>query len=256
MKRFLGMVVFLWAATGFPESFLARETAQVGKRWDYSVGVFGPLQLGIADGVELRAHPLLFFVSPNLDVRVAHIRAETFSLAGEYGFSIPTLALRLTQGFLFPTEGKNIHWAVVPHAGARASFGNTEGNVFTVLADIAIGVPLEKNELTPMGAWPFLEVALAPYITGFRGQVGALYDYKLNELFRLRGHADAFFHRAAPSVLTLRGGLNVDIRVGRMSRLSVGGVWWNADQHAINERTLERVRSNDFLPTLDFIWAG
>ena len=256
MNRLMVVVVGLCASTGFSESFLARETAQVGKRWDYSVGVFGPLQLGIADGVELRTHPLFFFVSPNLDVRVAHIRNETFSLAGEYGFSIPTPALRLTQGFLFPTEGKNLHWAVVPHAGARASFGKTDGNVFTVLADVAVGVPLGRNELTPMGAWPFLEVALAPYITGFRGQVGALYDYKWSDRLRLRGYADAYFHRAAPSVLTLRGGLNVDIRVGKMSRLSVGGVWWNADQQAIDETTLERVRSNDFLPTIDFIWAG
>ena len=101
-----------------------------------------------------------------------------------------------------------------------------------------------------------LEVQLAPIYGGIRGQLGALYDYKLSDRFRLRGYADAYFHQASPSVFTLRSGVNVDIRVGKMSRVSVGGIWWNADQHAIDMKTMKSVRSNDFLPTLDFIWAG
>jgi hypothetical protein len=33
-------------------------------------------------------------------------------------------------------------------------------------------------------------------------------------------------------------------------------MWWNADEHEIDPATHEPVRSNLFVPTLDFIWAG
>lgn len=256
MKKLLVLAVGLWATPGFSETFLARETAAVGNRGDYSVGVFAPLDLGLADGLELRAHPILFLLSPNLDVRVAHVRKARFALAGEYGFSVPTLLLRMSQGFLFPTTGKEIPWAVVPHAGARASFGSVDSHVWTLVADVAVGVPFGKNDLTPVGTWPFLEMQVTPLVTGIRGQLGALYDHRLSERVRLRGYVDAFLHRAQPSVLTIRAGLNVDVRVGRKSRLTFGGVLWNADQHAIDRTTMQRVRSTDFLPTVDFIWAG
>jgi hypothetical protein len=33
-------------------------------------------------------------------------------------------------------------------------------------------------------------------------------------------------------------------------------MWWNSDSRAIDYRTHQHVRSNDFFPTIDFIWAG
>ena len=47
----------------------ARDTADVGKQGDYSVGIFNPLRIAILDGVELEANPLVFFVAPNVNAR-------------------------------------------------------------------------------------------------------------------------------------------------------------------------------------------
>lgn len=256
MNKYALCVGLVAALAAHGEAFLARETARVRDRLGYSVGLFEPSKLGVGNGIELQANPLLFLVAPNLDVRVAHLQGAAWALTGEYGAWVPTPALRLTKGFLFPSQGKEVPWFVVPHAGLRASFGQVESHVFTLMADVAFGIPLSKSQLTPMGAWPVLEVQLAPIYGGVRGQVGMLYDYKVSNVFRLRGYADAYVQRASPSVLTLRGGLNVDIRLGKMSRVSLGGLWWNADQHAVDPQTFQRVRSNDFLPTVDFIWAG
>ncbi|MHB8878566.1 MAG: hypothetical protein ACYC8T_33120 [Myxococcaceae bacterium] len=252
------LLVALAAAPGAAgaESFLARETAQVGKKWDYSVGVFAPLTLAIADGLELRTHPLLFLVSPNLDVRKSHWVGERWQVAGEYGVSLPTPAMRLSQGYLFPTTGERIGWFLVPHIGAVASRGDLDANVLTISADLAVGLPLSKNDVGPRETWAFLETELAPVMSKYRFRFGGLYDYRLSERWRLRGYADIFVTGATPSPLTFRAGANAEFRVGKSSRVSFGGVWWNSDQHAIDHKTMQPVRSNDFLPTLDFIWAG
>ena len=262
MKRlFPAALAVLFAAPSFAEPFLARETAQVGKKWDYSVGVFAPLTLAVADGLELRAHPLLFLVSPNLDLRKSHWESGLWQVAGEYGVSVPTPVLKLAQSFLFPVEG-TVGWFLVPHVGAVASRGEMNANVLSISADLAIGIPLTRTNvgppgepLVPLGA-PLLDLELSPMLTGYRFRFGGLYDYRLSERWRLRGYADIYVHGAMPSPWTLRAGANVELRVGKSSRLSAGAVWWNSDQHAIDTTTWQHVRSNDFLPTLDFIWAG
>ena len=57
--------------------------------------------------------------------------------------------------------------------------------------------------------------------------------------------------------------LGLDIAVFQQSRIAVGALWANSDQGATELKTSAdgfservRVRSNNILPTLDFIWAG
>ena len=64
-----------------------------------------------------------------------------------------------------------------------------------------------------------------------------------------------------PIILTAHVGL--DIAVFKHSRIALGVLWANYDQGATAVGTdkdgfAERVRtrSNNFLPTLDFIWGG
>jgi hypothetical protein len=262
MRRLFALGLALLSVAASAEPFAARETAAVGKKGDYSVGVIAPLTLAVADGFELRAHPLLFFVSPNLDVRKSHWESGLWQVAGEYGISVPTPVLKLTQSFLFPVEG-TVGWFLVPHVGGVASRGDLNSDVLSISADLAVGIPLTRSNwgppgqaVVPLGAPPFLETELAPITTGYRFRLGGIYDYRLSESWRLRGYADVFVHGANPSPVTVRAGAAVELRVGKMSRVTAGAVWWNADQQAIDTKTWQHVRSNDFLPTLDFIWAG
>jgi hypothetical protein len=245
------------------------------------VGVFNPLRIAVHEGVELQTHPLLFFVAPNVDARFALVRSP-LRLTAEAGLSMPTLAMRLVKGYLFPswdTSQDDIGWMLIPRAGLLLSGNVLEHDVWTLRADAAFRVALSPNSATPLHFFVTpLDLVLAAPLTGFRSRVGGAYDHAFNERLRLRGELNLYVTGsqghlivsgqdvgpiAAISPLVLTAHLGLDIAVFQHSRLTAGVLWANADQGAtrvlqgadgFSERV--RVRSNDFLPTLDFIWEG
>ncbi|MBI5544990.1 MAG: hypothetical protein HY901_13955 [Deltaproteobacteria bacterium] len=241
------------------EPLLSRDTADVGSAGSYSIGVFNPLKVAVSDGVELQAHPLLFFVAPNLTVRIAQGELGGFRLASEYGLWCPTPLMRLTQGFLFPTwdhGSGEVGWSLVPQAGLVATRGHRASRTLTLAADIAVGIPLTRDDLTAPGGIAPLDDWLAPVTTGFRARLNVAYDVSLVSWLRGRAYLGLSLHGKNPSPVAFSGGLSLDLAVGRNSRFTLGMMWWNADTREMDLRTHQHVRSNDFFPTLDFIWAG
>lgn len=259
----------------------ARDTADVGKQWDYSVGIFNPLRIAIVDGVELEANPLVFFVAPNVNSRF-RILGGPLRLTAEAGLSLPTLGMRLTKGFLFPsweTSTNDVGWMLIPRVGALLSGTVLEHSVWTARADGAFRVPLGRSSAAPLNSFLApLDILLAAPLTGFCVRVGGAYDQALGETFRLRGEANLFVTGpqgnlmvngasvgpiAPTSQLIVTAHLGLDIAVFKHSRITVGALWANYDQgqsvvvkgaDGFSDRV--RVRSNNFLPTVDFIWAG
>jgi hypothetical protein len=233
----------------------ARDTAFVGVE-RVSVGVFAPLTWTLAEGVELRGHPLLFFVAPNAVARVSHGEVAGLRIAGEYGLSVPTLGMRMVRGYLFPT-GADIPWLLIPSVGLVASRGDPLGSVWSVSGDAAYRISLSRHELRPMNAPAPLEVVFAAAAGGYRVRLGGGYDAALGQLWRLRGYGDVFWFPAGElsSPFALRVGAAAELAVGRQSRFTFGAVYWNSDQGRRDLATGEGVRSHDVLPTIDFIWA-
>ena len=232
----------------------ARDTAFVGVE-RASVGVFAPLTWTLADGVEIRGHPLLFFVAPNAVVRVSHGQLAGWRVAGEYGVSVPTLGMRIAQGYLFPTH-VDIGWMVIPSLGVVASRGDPLGSVASISADAAYRLGFSDEELKPLNAPAPLEMVFAPAAGGYRVRLGAGYDAALGGMWRLRGYGDVFWYAAGElSPFALRLGGAADLAVGRNSRFTFGAVYWNSDQGRRDPATGEALRSHDVLPTVDFIWA-
>jgi hypothetical protein len=132
--------------------------------------------------------------------------------------------------------------------------------------DAAVGFALTHNDAQPLDAPAPLELLFAPALNRYRGRIGVLYDYSVNERFRLRGYADGYLlgreaeFRAPTGFdnITTRVGVGADIGFCRRyeCRFTFGAAWWNSDQRAIDTETFESVRSNDIWPTLDFIWQG
>jgi hypothetical protein len=256
------------------QTLTARETALVGPPGSYSVGVFNPLRAAFHHGFEIETQPLIFLISPNAVVRVAHLdRGARLRLTGEYGLSVPTFAMRLLQGHLFPTwhyGQQRVGWIVAPRAGLVGSVGDPEGHVVTLRMDLTVGVVLTHTDTMPLDTYAPLELLFAPVTGGYRGRLGAIYDRKLSPRWRLRGYADLYLHGSgelhdrgdspfgSSPHATTRLGLGADVALGwrRTNRLTFGVAWWNYAQHEIDPNTFEARRSNDIFPTVDFIWAN
>lgn len=277
--------------SAFAEVRPARDTAEVGHAGSWSVGVFNPLKWAVREGLELQAHPLVFFVAPHVDARFALLtppqgeagtRGAGLRLTGEAGLSVPTFGMRLLKGYLFPsweTSANNIGWMVIPRLGLLLSGDVAAHDVWTLRADAAFRVGLGPNSAAPLNSFlgP-LEVLLAAPLTGLCTRVGAAYDKALGESLRLRGEANLYVTGsqghlwvggqdvgplAAVSPLIVTAHVGLDVAVFSQSRLTVGALWANYDQGAtavvsgadgFSERV--RVRSNNILPTVDYIWAG
>ncbi|HIA79123.1 MAG TPA: hypothetical protein EYO07_03035 [Candidatus Marinimicrobia bacterium] len=63
------------------------------KRWD--VGIFQPFRFGVSEKLEYSLHPLLFFVMPNLSIKLSHKDVGSWSTASRHGFFYPTPLLNM-----------------------------------------------------------------------------------------------------------------------------------------------------------------
>jgi hypothetical protein len=273
----------------------ARDTADVGDQGAWSVGVFNPLRVAVSDRVELQAHPLAFFVAPNLDARVALLKPSLSNVDGgaarppaglrltaEVGLSLPTFGLRLLKGYLFPTWGtsaNDVGWMLIPRFGLLLSGTIAEHDVWTLRADAALRVPLGQTSAGPLNSFLApLDILLAAPLNGAGARVGGAYDHAFGERLRLRGELNLYAlgdagHLyasgadlgpiATVSPLIVTAHLGLDVAVFAQSRITVGALWANYDQgksavvpsgDGYSDRV--RVRSNNLLPTIDYIWAG
>jgi hypothetical protein len=254
VKPVLSLCAVLASCAALSAPRPARDTAFVGVE-KVSVGVFAPLTYAFSEHIELRAHPILFLVAPNVVARVTHAVLNGLRITGEYGVSIPTVPMRLARGYLFPSDA-DIPWMVVPSAGVIASGGVPLGDVWTASADVAYRVRLGPSSLTPTNAPAPLEMALAPGAGGYRVRAGGAYDAAVGERWRLRGYGDVFLWPGGVlSPVAFRLGAAADLAVGAKNRFTFGAVYWNSDTGRVDLASGQRLRSHDILPTVDFIWA-
>jgi hypothetical protein len=273
----------------------ARDTADVGDKGSWSVGIFNPLRIAVHDRIELEAAPLVFFIAPNLNVRYAILKdakpdpaaapAEVkpgLRLTGEFGLSLPTFAMRLLKGWTFPswsTSDNNVGWMLVPRFGLLLSGTVFTHDVWTARADLAVRVPMGANSAAPLNSFVApLDILLAAPLTGLCSRVGGAYDHAFGDRLRLRGEFNVYVTAGqgnlvvsgadvgplapiSPVILSAHVGL--DIAVFKQSRVTVGALWANydtgqtvvvTDADGFSRRSA--VRSNNFLPTIDYIWAG
>jgi len=170
--------------------------------------------------------------------------------------------LHVLQGFVTPSYsfgGGQVGWSLVPSVGLVATHGERSERTLTFNADVAMGIPLTGDTTTaPSGVAPYDDL-LSPIYGRARFRLGATYDASLLEWLRVRGSLGMSVHGTSdddPSPVAFNATLGFDLAVGKRSRFTLGVLWWNADTRAIDLATHEHKRSNDFFPTIDFIWAG
>jgi len=284
MRAYLcaGLAALLSSAAAALE---ARDTAALHRKGEWSVGVFNPLVVGLTDTIELETHPLLLVGAPNAIVRVRQAPLGDWRLATEFGLSLPTPAMRLAKplglsGDLFPSCKVTADdaaqagwceqpgWILVPRLGLVASRG--EETVWTAKADVAAGLLLSGERGHPLDALPAIDLLFAPALNGWRAHVGGRVDHALasigsRSLVSLSGELHGYLVGASGdrNPFTLAAHAGVDVAVGAASRFTLGVMYWNSDQRRVvvekgaeGFSTARHVRSNDFFPTIDFIWSS
>lgn len=282
----LGLAPTAEAAEPIP----ARETADVLDPGRFQVGVFNPLRLGLPH-VEIEVHPIAMLVAPHVDARFWLRRPRApgdVRLSGLVGLAVPTPAWRLAKPFglagdLVPSckvaavnpalEGEcdRPGWLVVPKVGAALSKGlfvrdGAERGVLTGRLEVAKGIAVAGDEARPLDAWAPVTVQFAPFLGQWRARLRWAYDHAVLDGLRLRAEVGAHWvGRPADDPLSrlfVSGYAGLDLRTTETTRLTAGAMWWNADKHERVVTTgpdgfaeVAYVRSNEFWPTLDFVWT-
>lgn len=272
---FFGLSLFSLNADA--ANMAARETAYVEPAGTWTSGIFNPLRLGVDDRTCVETHPLVDMMGGfNFAVQSQLIQNRQWILSYKAGLNLPTMAFRLSQQIplaspFFPTWAKSnrhIGWTMEPSFGLLWSYGHRNAAVWTLSSELTVGMPLELSDAYPVDSmFAPLELLLAPSLTGFRARAGAGYDYPVLDWLRLRAQGNIYLtgnhpaERAQLSPLFVEGYAGVDIGLSEHARLTLGAKWYNWDQRATEVRVDDAgraqrvpVRSNDFYPTLDFIW--
>ena len=263
----LGIALLLSPALADAEPMPARETARVLPKGKVSAGLLSPFELGLGGGWEVTTMIVPWLLlSPNLTFRGELGRlGGSVVVSGEYGLSVPTGAMRLTQGYLFPTwetSEKRPGWVVAPTAGLWISGG--ERGVLTGRLETTVGLGLGDNPATPLETYAPIELLFAPALNGFRVRAGAAYDYAILDWLRARAAVNGYAIGRSPhpprSPFYASAEVGLEIGLGKTVRVALGAIWYNYDQR---EKVLEKgedgawrrtpVRSNDFFPTFDLI---
>jgi len=279
----LTALLALWSSSAFAQEELKpRLTGDVAAKGSWSVGIFNPFRISVSDSFELEAHPLYLFVSPHLLVRQKLLSSESgWRLAGEYGVSVPGPALGMapplglqgyfTQSCLVANYDstqdkwcKKPGWFAMPRLGVIASYGTKA--VYTLAADVAFGIHFSGEKLRPFDTFTPLELLFAPASRRFRAHVGGRYDRAVLPWLRLSAELDLYLTGEGPqpgrSPFILAAHLGADFRTSTHTRFTIGAKYFNSDlkqgQLEVSDEgytELVHVRSNDFYPTIDFIWS-
>jgi hypothetical protein len=234
----------------------ARDTAGVSQKGQVSAGLFGPLNVGLGEGMELQMHPLVALLSPNAILRMRHGSFAGGQLTGEYGLSIPTYGLRFMQGDkaggFFPAT-KNLPLIAVPRVGAVWSKTCSPKSVLSARGHLAVGIPFGPLDVPSTGEG-LLDLLFAPVVGSYRARLGVLYDRSVLDRLRLRADLQLWLHGLERSAYSVSGGLALDLGLwrydsGRWARLTAGVMVLNSHSRAFGGG-----RSIDFLPTLDLIF--
>jgi hypothetical protein len=276
------MSVLSATAAADKDALSPRLTADVAEAGHWSVGIFNPLRVSVTDSIELESHPLYLFVSPHVLVRHKLLALnDGWRLTGEYGISVPTPALGMApplglQSYFTPSCLVAAHdstqekwckkpgWFAIPRLGVVASYG--QKRVYTLSADVAFGIHLAGEPLQTFDTFTPLELLFAPASKSFRAHLGARYDRAVLSWLRLSTEIDFYLTGEGPSPgrspFVFAAHLGVDVQTTKHTRLTLGAKYFNSDlkeaEIEIDQAGFSRlvhIRSNDFYPTLDFIWS-
>lgn len=261
----IGLALSTLAVSAAADPMPARETARVLPKSGVAVGLMSPSAYGLGHGLEVTTMVLPWLlISPNLSVRAQLLEKKGLVFSAEYGLAVPSGAMRLTQGFLFPSYAvTNIKpgFLLQQHAGFWLSGGSR--GTWTAHMDVT-GVFTTDPNFQPLNSFAPLNLWFGPATGEPRWHLGGMYDHPLTTWLRGRVGLNGYLMGSSKSDLSpfyLSAEAGLEARLGKRWRLAIGGVWYNYDTHDTEVQTDDtgraqnvRIRSNDIYPTLDLVF--
>jgi hypothetical protein len=265
----LGLTISVFTANASADETVATVVDPMPARETARVMPQKGLAIGLGHGLELTTNLVPWFLlSPNLSVRaeLLHRKASGLTLTTEFGLGVPSGAMYMLQGYLFPSNtvsGEGPPFLLQQHAGVWLS-GGLRG-VWTVHADVSGVLIGDQTKVAPLDSFVPLNLWFGPATAGSRWHLGGTYDLPFTTW--LRGRAG--FHLYAlgkattieRSVAYVGAEAALEVRLGRRMRVALGAQWYNYDngQTVVEQNDAGRfqrvnVRSNDIYPTLDVVY--
>ena len=93
MKIYIYIIILIGQLSGAQNWAPHSANLLMEKRWE--MGFFQPLRYGYTETLEVSLHPLLFFVMPNLSVKIPHQNMGNWSTASRHSLLYPTPLLNM-----------------------------------------------------------------------------------------------------------------------------------------------------------------
>ena len=275
------LALFLTVSLGFivPANAMPRDTAFSKPQHSWSVGIFNPLRYQLSEDWAIEGHPLVELAHPHATVDHTWARGERWALTGRYGLSVPSFSLRFgipfgLKGYLSPTcavseaePDRNLDcgqraWALAPLIGARYSWGRTW--VVTTEVDVAVGLILSGHRPLPLDTYAPLDLVYAPLTRTHRTHFGMRVGRQIQPWLTLSADMNIYIMggTGGRSPWTVSGYIGADFHVTAHLTMTVGGMYFNHDQRAMELVTdsdgfsrKEWRRNHDLYPTIDLIWS-
>lgn len=203
----------------------------------------------VSNRVELGFHPLLVFLSPDIEVKWKQLEAETYTLSSFHSVNYPSLLMRTVQikgagGFISPEFDIPNMFAF--QNGVMLTTTARDRHVFTGKAlfefSINSGVPDERTTVD----LPFVFPRSAVYYKGYGFITGVAAEGKLFGRFAYLFSSDAYFFPRDGLDFFSENTAGVVWRTGKKFKLLVGGELTYGEYPFGTQWHL--------LPTVDFRW--
>ena len=175
---------------------LAGDTAYPIENGQRQMGVFQPRIYGVNSNLEISAHPLLFFVKPNVKVKKHYGEYKELGMASRFSFDYPTLFLKLIQ-----REGKFGILSKDPEIGDIPSLFVFQGELLVtkISADYSLtgkaglsicpGCEIDSRHLVDL---PLAYPRMLVYEKGLSTNIGLDFYYDYSEKISLKTDIDLF----------------------------------------------------------------
>jgi len=174
-----------------------RDSAYLLKHGERSMGIFQPRIYGLNEKMEFSTHPILFFIKPNMKLKIFHGQKKEIGIASRYSLDYPTPLLKLIQhrnNFAFISEDPDIGEIQNLLVLKGELLGTKKYLNYFLTAKLGISIcPGCKMDTRHLIDYDLVYPRMAIYNYGIGANMGLDWDYTYSGKISLKADLDLLF---------------------------------------------------------------